>query len=231
MLKKKLLFALGLVGSLAALNSPATAATVLTFEGLQNLEPANNYYNGGTGGFGSSGTNYGISFSSNSIALIDSDAGGGGNTANEPSPETTLAFLSGAAATMNVAAGFNTGFSFYYAATFYSGSVNVYSGLDGTGDLLASLLLSPTGTACAGDPNGYYCAWSPIGVDFAGTAHSVDFGGSANYIVFDNITLGSATPESGAVPEPATWAMMLLGFGALGHGMRRRTSAKALQIA
>ena len=28
--------------------------------------------------------------------------------------------------------------------------------------------------------------------------------------------------QPGAVPEPATWAMMLVGFGAVGYGMRRR---------
>lgn len=32
----------------------------------------------------------------------------------------------------------------------------------------------------------------------------------------------SAAPKTPAVPEPATWAMMLLGFGAIGFGMRRR---------
>jgi hypothetical protein len=33
--------------------------------------------------------------------------------------------------------------------------------------------------------------------------------------------------ETGGVPEPATWAMMLLGFGAVGVGMRRnRRKAK-----
>jgi|SRR5579884_1927906 len=31
-----------------------------------------------------------------------------------------------------------------------------------------------------------------------------------------------------AVPEPRTWAMMLLGFGAIGFAMRRRRSSKAL---
>jgi hypothetical protein len=35
-----------------------------------------------------------------------------------------------------------------------------------------------------------------------------------------------------AIPEPATWAMMLLGFGAVGYSMRRRKVAiKDLQIA
>jgi hypothetical protein len=34
-----------------------------------------------------------------------------------------------------------------------------------------------------------------------------------------------------AVPEPATWAMMLLGFGAIGFQMRRRQSAPLPQLA
>jgi hypothetical protein len=37
----------------------------------------------------------------------------------------------------------------------------------------------------------------------------------------DNITLR-------AVPEPATWAMMIMGFGLVGYGMRRRKVAFAL---
>lgn len=32
----------------------------------------------------------------------------------------------------------------------------------------------------------------------------------------------TAANVNGAVPEPSTWAMMLLGFGAVGYGMRRR---------
>ena len=31
---------------------------------------------------------------------------------------------------------------------------------------------------------------------------------------------------SGAVPEPATWGMMILGFGAMGHAMRRRAKGR-----
>ena len=34
------------------------------------------------------------------------------------------------------------------------------------------------------------------------------------------------TSASGAVPEPATWAMMLLGFGAIGFAVRRRHAVK-----
>ena len=35
-------------------------------------------------------------------------------------------------------------------------------------------------------------------------------------------TIPAGSPTSGAVPEPATWAMMVLGFGALGGAMRRK---------
>jgi hypothetical protein len=46
---------------------------------------------------------------------------------------------------------------------------------------------------------------------------------------FDNYQITIADFNS-AVPEPATWAMMLMGFGAVGYSMRRRKAGyKALQ--
>ena len=38
----------------------------------------------------------------------------------------------------------------------------------------------------------------------------------------DNIQVSGVTTSVGAVPEPATWAMMILGMGAVGFAMRRR---------
>lgn len=58
-------------------------------------------------------------------------------------------------------------------------------------------------------------------------------------ILFSKLTLNSGVgnPVSGtltatvtAVPEPATWALMLIGFGAAGYAMRRRT-VKVAQFA
>ena len=41
---------------------------------------------------------------------------------------------------------------------------------------------------------------------------------SNEYLAFDNIVYNSAA----AVPEPATWLMMILGFGLVGGAMRYR---------
>jgi len=209
--------------------SPAAAITVLTFEGLQNLESIDGFYNGANGGFGSGpGPSLGITFSANALAIIDSDAGGSGNIGGEPSPSTVLFFLSGTAATMNVPAGFDTGFSFYYSSVNVSGLINVWDGLDGTGNLLASLVLPVTPLGGAPDPTGAYSPFLAMGVAFNGIAHSVDFGGTVDQIAFDDITLGSITPGSAlavadterAVPEPGS--LLLVVAGMLGAGALRR---------
>lgn len=163
-----------------------------------------------------------IEFSDTSLALIDSDVGGSGNTGLEPSPETVLFFLDGGAATMNVLDGFTTGFSFFYSSVAFGGLVNVWSGLNSTGDLLASLTLDALGYG-PGDPNGSYSNWASIGVLFSGTAYSVDFAGTANYIVFDDVTLGSSTPGGPSpVPVPASLPLLLAGLGGLGLLARRK---------
>jgi hypothetical protein len=67
---------------------------------------------------------------------------------------------------------------------------------------------------------------------FGGTVDAPTFT-SGSYTLTDysdesisyNLTIGSAALP--AVPEPASWALMILGFGAVGSAMRYRRSAKA----
>jgi hypothetical protein len=47
--------------------------------------------------------------------------------------------------------------------------------------------------------------------------------GSTAAVQFDNLTVSE--PVTSAVPEPATWAMMIIGFGAVGSVVRRRRQA------
>ncbi len=210
--KKALLGAAAFAALSFAAEQASAAVVTLTFEGLGNQELIGNYYNGGFGGSGSGpGPSDGITFGANSLALISAAAGGSGNFSNAPSGHTVAFFLSGPGDVMNVAAGFKTGFSFFYADQVgFTGSVSVFSGLSGTGSLLASLSLPSTP-----DP---YNVFVPIGVAFAGTALSVIFSGAANFIAFDNVTLGASNPIG--TPEPVS--MALLGTELVGLGLVRR---------
>lgn len=205
------------VAAALATTLPAFADVVfLTFEGIGDLNPVGDYYNGG------GGPNYGVSFSRETLALVDADAGGSGNFANEPSPNTVMFFLDANNAILNVAAGFDTGFSFYYSSST-AATVTVWDGLGGTGNLLGSIDLVAQGfDNCSGDPTGAFCNWTPIGVAFAGTAKSINFGGTANYTGYDNITFGADVP---VIPEPSTYALMALGLAGIGLATRRRKSA------
>ncbi len=201
---------LGLVSlvSWGGLGNANAGTMVLDFEGVGNLESVGSFYNGGTGGSGSGpGPNFGVTFSSNALGLIDSDAGGSGNFGGEPSESTIVFFLTGSSITLNVADGFNKGLSFFYSSIHYPGSVDVFEGLDGTGTNLASLLLPVTPSNGAPDPTGYFSPFLPIGVEHSGVARSVVFGGTPNQIGFDDVTLV-------ANPEPGT--ILLLGTGLAG---------------
>ena len=58
---------------------------------------------------------------------------------------------------------------------------------------------------------------SVFGVNGISPFNGITVSQAGGFAVIDNFSFGAA-----AVPEPDTWAMMLLGFGAIGCAMRRR---------
>lgn len=215
-------------GMLVLAAAPAFAdAFTLNFENIttypnnSNLDPVGveNYYNGGTSSTGTSGPNYGVYFSSNALVIclntvgvICSQASRGGQ-GDPNSQEFGLNSLTGNQIILDDPAGFTDGIALFESSPGQNpgAGVSVYSGLDGTGTLLATIPFVPTPwDDCSSVYDAGYCPLVPIGTSFTGTAESVVLTGSADTIVYDDITLGSATPGNPApTPEPCSLAMLL----------------------
>lgn len=237
----------GLIGAAALVTAGASQASivVLDFEGVNASYPSGyaqilDFYNGGTSSDGTSGTNYGVKFSSNALAICLNTPGTAcSNTSRgglaPGSDKGALFFLSGDETVLDYSAGFTTGFSFYYAKpNNFAGEVRVYDALGGMGNLLGTISLPSTPSACDfALYNAGYCPFVAAGVSFSGTAKSIVFAGVANYVVFDDITFGSSRPGGGGgvVPEPATWAMFITGFGLVGGLLRRRRASGRVTFA
>jgi hypothetical protein len=203
-----------------AFSAPAIAADVLDFEGVGDLQPVDDFY----------APNY--YFFSGDYALVDSDAGGSGfNIENEPSPNTVLLFSNpyNQDGFIYIPNGFTDVFSLFYSSASGVGLVRIYDGLQPNSNVIATFnVVEQSDYNCDSAP---YCNWTLAGATFAGTAYSIRFESDA-FTVYDNLTFGSGTPGGAApgVPEPATWAMLLLGFAGAGAALRsgkRRRSPRA----
>jgi hypothetical protein len=187
------------------------------------------YYNGGADQNGAIGPSDGVVFNSNAVSLLNYGVADPGlsNTGDEPDgSNASLTFFSGPVI-LDVASGFTTGVVFDYTSPYFAYNVSVYSGLDGTGSLLASDNLAntyanfPIQPYYGGGPGG----WGVGGASFSGTAESVVISGDlAGYAAFSGLTLGSAP----AVPDttgPVVYLLAALGLAGASWASRRRLAA------
>lgn len=111
----------------------------------------------------------------------------------------------------------------------YAGSTELFDGVQANGNGFYSDTLVDFSTSTfansAADASGN---WS-FGIQARGDGWQ---GGSDEAWGLDNWSVyGTIARQVGAVPEPATWSLMILGLGMVGGAMRRRKQAASLQAA
>lgn len=94
--------------------------------------------------------------------------------------------------------------------TFTSGNIS--------GGGIFTPVFGPTGASIQIDRLGLPTGWQTLSI--SGTLAQGAGPGANSYARIG----GQLTLTGAEVPEPATWALFILGFGAIGHSMRRRSS-------
>jgi len=204
-----LLRVLAIALSACAYSAYSTAhAQTIDFNGLNlsdhQYPTVDNFYDGGWTA-GRQGPAYGITFQSGGWDVIPWVS------------ENLSIFVAGAQDSNWITArnGFSNQITFRYG-TYSDATVSVYDGENGGGKLLAEIALH-TNMRLDG-----YSAWDSARLNFAGRAHSVVVRSQAGSFGIDDITFGGPS----GVPEPASWALMIGGFGLGGAALRRRREAQ-----
>ena len=206
-------------GSVAAV--PASAMPILVFSQVGLGTPVSGV---------ASGSSTTISGSNISILISGIDAAVG----NGALAFLNFSTLSTDAATMGTSGNVRQNYNGTFSITSGAGSTGI-NYLSGTfNDLFEALntsatLIASTPPASAVTFTSDVIPLSHLGLD---RAVSLSFSGvtpgilapNANGTVpsFRAAVSGNFSAETGAVPEPATWGMMVVGFGAMGYAMRSR---------
>lgn len=66
---------------------------------------------------------------------------------------------------------------------------------------------------------------------FTGVRFLNSSGNDDDFFGFDDLIIGDVRQVTGAIPEPSTWAMLILGFGAVGATLRRRRQVARVSFA
>lgn len=208
-----------LIGTAAiAVALPASAATMVSFNGGSGALPANATIVQDFESF-APGTP-GAAIGPNAYVYNDSVSG----QSARPAFGSTGNF-----ATVQTGGSYTASFAATKAFSFVLGSLDTYNTLtlkyeNGTsqayvGGQIINDLSFPSGNQISGETNGVVTFTAATGPRIVGAV----FESSQNSFEFDNLA-------TGAVPEPAAWAMMIGGFGLVG-AMSRRRNRQAIAFA
>ena len=173
-------------------HTATSICTVIDFEGGGDSQPV--------------GTISGVTFSANGLGLIDSDQGGAGNFANEPSPDTILFSLVGNLITATLANPVNE-ISWNYASQ-NPAEIRVF----GAGNVLLSTIALPAiAQVNPGDPTGFFSTWdSGFHTEVGNVITSIEYDGFANEIGWDDLDFCIAKKVVGGELLPINTTALLV---------------------
>ena len=203
---------LGFVSHDAELTDLTLASQTVNFAGtVTDLAVASIFKNSGAGTFSGSGTSY--SYDLGTLAANSGSFATDFGVANLISLSSFSEMLGG---------------SFVQTAgAGYIFAGNTFSGVQGGSSNIGNLLTFDTTGLSAGT----------YGKTFTFNGYSAYPGlnnqnlAPITVTITAQVTGGGGTPPTGAVPEPATWTMMILGFGLIGGSMRRKATRRAAVVA
>jgi choice-of-anchor C domain-containing protein len=207
-----------------ALAGTVQAANLLTNGSFDSTPCGAGYCNYAAGG---EPAGFGWSVTTNNVDIVPGPGAWG-----TPEDGPQMLDLVGYGSTGGIAQSFATtsgatyNLSFYYANNPYpSGPDSADVTVTGAGSLLSSSVTHTTSTPSDLDWihfTGSFTADSSLTT----LAFNETAGGGNAGVFLDNVSVTGGSITRG-VPEPATWAMMLIGFGGLGALMRRRRDRAA----
>ncbi len=173
----------------------------ITFEGLGDLRP-----------LGQVPGAISATFVGPWLSIVDSDVGGTGGFANEPSPSTTAFFNAAGTHPITFSEPVQTVTLSYSAnADALPMTLRGWSGPNGTGNPIAtrsgSILGDRAGGAsCNGDPTGNFCKWSTVTIDAPGNfIQSITLPASAaNGAGFDDLEFCTSDASGVCTPDATT---------------------------
>lgn len=208
---RKLLLTTGIAAAAFVMSAPASAAVNWAFTQDGNVGDLVGFTI-----FNAFETNSGITGAGYQIKSPPSDGDGAVLPNSNPTGTNYLSVLGGGNASITLASGVSE-FAFEW------GSIDTYNTLTIFFDGGDSITLVPgsnfvnpaNGNQFDANTNGLFRVWGDAGEVFSG----ITLASSSNSFEIDNLAI------KGAVPEPATWAMMIGGLALVGSSMRRRKVA------
>jgi len=211
---KKAVFAAAVIGGAAVISAPANAASFVFTPGAAS--PTTNFkvINTFDSATGLTGTGF-------EIKTPPADSAGAPPANSVPAGTPYLAVQGGGSATYN----FTNQVS---AFQFDWGSIDGFNTLTFSSNLGGDVVVPGTnftnpanGNQISPGTNGLFTVTGDAGELFS----SVTFSSTTNSFEVDNLAV------SGVVPEPASWAMMIGGFGLMGSAVRRRRAQTTVKFA